>query len=76
MIEALVITQMGGLGGIVLGIGIGNLTSIAITDSGFVIPWVWILFGVTVGMIVGLISGYLPAYKASKLDPIDSLRFE
>ncbi|MEP5791785.1 MAG: ABC transporter permease [Cyclobacteriaceae bacterium] len=76
LIEALVITQMGGLGGIVLGIGIGNLTSIAITDSGFVIPWVWILFGVTVGMIVGLISGYLPAYKASKLDPIDSLRFE
>lgn len=76
LIEAIVITQMGGLGGIFLGIGIGNLTSIAISDSGFVIPWVWILFGVTVGMIVGLVSGYLPAYKASKLDPIDSLRFE
>lgn len=76
LIEAIVITQMGGFGGIILGIGIGNLTSIAISDSGFVIPWVWILFGVTVGMIVGLISGYLPAYKASKLDPIDSLRFE
>lgn len=76
LIEAIVITQMGGFGGIILGIGIGNLTSIAISDGGFIVPWVWILFGVSVGMAVGLISGYLPAYKASKLDPIDSLRFE
>ena len=76
LIEAIVITQMGGLGGIILGIGIGNVTSMAISDGGFIVPWVWILFGVSVGMIVGLISGYLPAYKASKLDPIESLRFE
>lgn len=76
LIEAIVICQMGGVGGIILGILIGNLTAGLISDSGFVIPWVWILFGVAVGMAVGLISGYLPAYKASKLDPIDSLRFE
>lgn len=76
LIEAIVICQMGGVGGIILGIAIGNLTSSLISDSGFVVPWVWILFGVAVGMAVGLISGYLPAYKASKLDPIDSLRFE
>jgi putative ABC transport system permease protein len=76
LIEALVICQMGGFGGIVLGIIIGNLTSQLIGVGGFVIPWVWIIFGVVVGMIVGLISGYLPAYKASKLDPIESLRFE
>ena len=76
LIEAIVICQMGGVGGIILGIAIGNLTSSLISDGGFVIPWVWIVFGVAVGMIVGLISGYLPAYKASKLDPIDSLRFE
>lgn len=76
LIEALVICQMGGVGGIVLGILIGNLTSSLIGIDGFVIPWVWIGFGVAVGMIVGLISGYLPAYKASKLDPIESLRFE
>ncbi|MFY0605403.1 MAG: ABC transporter permease [Cyclobacteriaceae bacterium] len=76
LIEALVICQMGGIGGIILGIAIGNLTSSLISDGGFVIPWIWIAFGVTVGMIVGLISGYLPAHKASKLDPIDSLRFE
>lgn len=76
LIEALVICQMGGIGGILLGLGIGNVTSTMLFKADFVIPWVWILFGVLIGMIVGLISGYIPAYKASKLDPIDSLRFE
>lgn len=75
LIEALVICQMGGVAGIILGLAIGNVTSIFI-DGAFVIPWVWIVFGVLMGMAVGLISGFLPAYKASKLDPIDSLRFE
>lgn len=76
LIEAIVICQMGGIGGIIFGILIGNLTSSLISSGGFIIPWVWITFGVGVGMAVGLISGYLPAYKASKLDPIDALRFE
>ena len=76
LIEAVVICQMGGIGGIVFGIIIGNLVAGLIGSGGFIIPWVWILFGVTVGMIVGLLSGIIPAYKASKLDPIESLRFE
>ncbi len=76
LIEALVICQMGGIGGIVLGILIGNLIARVMGINVFVVPWVWILFGVVVGMIVGLISGYIPAFKASKLDPIESLRFE
>ena len=76
LIEAIVICQMGGIGGIILGIIIGNVTSSFIGSGGFIIPWVWIIFGVAVGMIVGLISGVIPAYKASKLDPIESLRFE
>ena len=76
LIEALVICQIGGIGGILLGIAIGNLTSTFLFKGNFIIPWLWILLGVSIGMVVGLISGYLPAYKASKLDPIDSLRFE
>jgi putative ABC transport system permease protein len=75
LIEALVICQMGGIAGIILGLAIGNLTSKLISGV-FVIPWLWIVFGVVISMVVGLISGYLPAYKASKLDPIDALRFE
>lgn len=76
LIEALVICQMGGAGGILLGIGIGNLINSFIGSGNFIIPWIWILFGVAVGMFVGLLSGSIPAFKASRLDPIDSLRFE
>jgi putative ABC transport system permease protein len=76
LIEALVICQMGGIGGILMGIGIGNLIAKYIGSNSFIIPWVWVLFGVVTSMIVGLMSGYIPAHKASKLDPIDSLRFE
>jgi putative ABC transport system permease protein len=42
----------------------------------FVIPWTEMLLGMVVCIVVGLISGYYPAHKASKLDPIESLRFE
>jgi putative ABC transport system permease protein len=76
LIEAIVICQMGGIGGIILGILIGNMTSSLIGSGGFIVPWVWIIFGIAVGTIVGLIAGVIPAYKASKLDPIESLRFE
>ncbi len=75
LIESVVICVMGGLIGILLGIVIGNLISFALS-TGFFIPWFWIITGVIICIVVGLLSGYLPAKRASKLDPIDSLRFE
>lgn len=75
LIESIVICLMGGLLGIVLGITIGNLISFGL-GVGFFIPWFWILNGLVICILVGLLSGYIPAQRASKLDPIESLRFE
>ena len=75
LFEAIVICQLGGLLGIALGILIGNIISL-ITGSAFVIPWLWMALGVVICFAVGLTSGYLPAVQASKLDPIEALRYE
>jgi putative ABC transport system permease protein len=75
LIESVVICVMGGLIGILFGIIIGNFISFAL-NVGFFIPWFWIITGVIICIVVGLLSGYIPAKRASKLDPIESLRFE
>lgn len=76
VIEAIVVCLLGGVGGVLLGILIGNLISRVIGIDAFVIPWLWMLMGMVICVGVGLLSGYYPAHKASKLDPIESLRFE
>lgn len=75
LVEAIVIGQIGGFVGIVLGIGIGNILSLVIGSS-FIIPWVWIALGVVLCFGVAVLSGIIPASKASKLDPVESLRYE
>ena len=77
VIEAIVVCILGGITGVLLGIGLGNLLSVFVfkVDT-FVMPWFWIIVGLIVCVVVGLLSGYYPAHKASKLDPIESLRFE
>lgn len=76
LIEAIIICQIGGVFGVFFGIAMGNFVAISINAGIFVIPWAWIIIAFTVCILVGVISGWYPAYKASKLDPIDALRFE
>jgi putative ABC transport system permease protein len=73
--EAIVIAQIGGILGIISGMFIGNVVSM-ITGSAFIIPWPWIGLGLAICFVVALLSGIIPANKAAKLDPIDSLRWE
>ncbi len=75
LIEAIVICQLGGIAGIIFGISVGNVTSL-FTGGGFIIPWLWITYGIILCIIVGLVSGIFPAIKAANLDPIESLRYE
>lgn len=75
IIEAIVVCLLGGIAGVILGVIAGNLLA-SVMNMAFVLPWLWMIVGLIVCVAVGLLSGYYPANKASKLDPIESLRFE
>lgn len=75
IVEAIVVCMMGGIVGVILGVIIGNFFA-GMMKMSFVMPWLWMFVGLVVCMAVGLMSGYYPANKAAKLDPIESLRFE
>ncbi|MBV6479233.1 MAG: Macrolide export ATP-binding/permease protein MacB [Ignavibacteria bacterium] len=75
LIEAIILCELGGFVGILLGLITGNLLGIYLS-SPVVIPYDWVIIGVVVCSVVGIVFGVYPAYKASKLNPIDALRYE
>lgn len=73
--EAIVVCQLGGLIGMFLGILAGNIL-VMIMDTTFVLPVAAIFAGIVGMTVTGVVFGVYPAWKASRLDPIESLRFE
>lgn len=75
LVEAILISVAGAIIGIALGIALGNLFGVLLETS-FVVPWNWIIYGIVICTIVGLLAGVYPAVKAGKLNPIEALRYE
>jgi putative ABC transport system permease protein len=75
LIEAILLSSLGGLIGVGIGIGGSQLLS-AYNGWPVVVPTMWIVISVVGSAFVGIISGFYPAYKAAQLDPIDALRYE
>ncbi|MBP3191223.1 ABC transporter permease [Natronogracilivirga saccharolytica] len=75
MTEAIIVCQLGGLIGMFLGIAAGNIL-VVIMGTTFVLPVLSIVAGIAGMTLIGMIFGVYPAWKAARLDPIESLRFE
>lgn len=75
IMEAVALSELGGILGIILGILAGNLAALMLSTPP-VFPWDWALIGLVVCSFVGIVFGTYPAWKAANLDPIDSLRYE
>ncbi len=75
LIEAVLLCNVGGVFGVLVGFGLGNVVTL-FTDFAVDAPMEWAVAGVVFCTAVGLSFGLWPAVKASKLNPIDALRYE
>lgn len=75
LFEAVTLSLIGGLIGIILGIGAGNLAG-SFLNAKAVVPVDWVIIGVMLCVVIGVSFGTYPAYKAANLDPIEALRYE
>jgi len=75
LLEAVVLCNAGGLIGIGIGVGLGNIIAM-LTGMSATVPMNWVIYGITFCTLIGVTFGMLPAIKASKLNPVEALRYE
>jgi putative ABC transport system permease protein len=81
LIEAIVLTLVGGVLGMLLGYGGAKAVSLMLTQMlksqwSATIPVIWVIYAISVSVLTGVIFGVYPAYKASQLDPVEAMRYE
>ncbi|MCW8964434.1 MAG: FtsX-like permease family protein, partial [Gammaproteobacteria bacterium] len=74
--EAVVLSAIGGIAGLALGIGIGQLLVFAVPALPVHTTWMFVLLAESIAILIGLVAGVLPALHAAKLDPVEALRAE
>ena len=75
LVEAVILSEIGGVIGILIGVGIGQFVAL-VSPVPAAIPFWTIILGFGFCSLVGLVFGVYPAKKASKMDPIEALRYE
>jgi len=75
LIEAVALSLIGGLAGVVVGVAGGSVVAVLMKGT-LVLPWGWVAAGMLVCGGIGVIFGFYPAWKAARLDPIEALRYE
>lgn len=74
--EAVVLSAIGGLSGLVFGIGIGQLLGLAMPALPVHTPWTYVVLSESIAILIGLAAGVIPALRAARLDPVEALRAE
>ncbi len=75
LIESATLSTVGAIFGVLAGIGIATLVA-SFSPMPAAVSAKWVALGVTLGLSVGIVAGVYPAFQASKLDPVDALRYE
>lgn len=74
--EAVVLSAIGGLLGLLLGIGVGQLLNLAMPALPVHTPWTYVILAEVSAIVIGLAAGVIPAQRAARLDPVEALRDE
>ena len=75
LVESVLLGTLGAVGGVPIGLAVA-FAGTQFADVGFTLAPDWLVFAVVVGVGVGIVAGLYPAWRASKVDPIDALRYE